>query len=570
MRLRVLTASKSPRIAQGLTYDSGDRDIRPGTLVKIPLRKEIVDGLVLDVLAERSKEKFAVKEIVEGGETLLTCAQMKTLLWISDHYCVSPRRALSLFLPDPPWGKLRDESSQHRSSDNVIAATEMPKPTLLFGADRSGSYIRLIDEALKRGEQCIALFPEVDDVITFSKTLSQRFPGVMQSAFLGTLTAATERKEWLKIYRGEARIVLGTRSAIFAPCRELGLVIIDNEQEWTYKEQRMPCTHARDVAIKLCEYTGAKLIIGTSFPSVELWARVRAGICNLTPIPSPKRDVRIIDLKGIPSGKHYPFSAPLIEALEKCLDRREKSVLLLNRKGTETVLLCRGCHWRGGIAEADIRCPSCGCVDLIKLGAGTRKAESILKEFFPSARIARLESGTASSPSFESADIIVGTQSVLPLLNDPKITLACALIADIGMSQPDFRASERAAQRLSMLLHRGSQIKREVIIQTFRPDAPEILTLAKDSPMEFLDHELRLRKELDYPPFSTMIALLCRGGQAEASAEMLKSSLKGIHIQKAVLPKKDVRLLLRGHDLQQSLVSLDLKDVSIDVDPVEL
>jgi primosomal protein N' (replication factor Y) len=181
-----------------------------------------------------------------------------------------------------------------------------------------------------------------------------------------------------------------------------------------------------------------------------------------------------------------------------------------------------------------------------------------------------LESGTASSPSFESADIIVGTQSVLPLLNDPKITLACALIADIGMSQPDFRASERAAQRLSMLLHRGSQIKREVIIQTFRPDAPEILTLAKDSPMEFLDHELRLRKELDYPPFSTMIALLCRGGQAEASAEMLKSSLKGIHIQKAVLPKKDVRLLLRGHDLQQSLVSLDLKDVSIDVDPVEL
>jgi primosomal protein N' (replication factor Y) len=319
-------------------------------------------------------------------------------------------------------------------------------------------------------------------------------------------------------------------------------VIIDEEHEWTYKSEQTPRYHAREVAEWLCKASGAKLVLGSATPSLEAWTNTKSGAYTLATLPErfnggtmPK--VEIVDLATAEFGKHYPFTNPLIDAIQSRLDRGEQTVLFLNHRGRASALLCLQCrrrivspesqlpftvhhgtdgrpflldHSSGLTAPVPEACPHCQSLDLREVGAGTQRIEESLKELFPKARILRADRDTLTNVeemqtllktmAGGDADILLGTQTVTKGLDLPRVTLAAVLVADIGMSLPHFRAGERTFQLLMQLTGRsGRHAPGEVIIQTFRPDALEVRAAATHDASTYLDAELRLRLAMGYP-----------------------------------------------------------------------
>ncbi len=317
-------------------------------------------------------------------------------------------------------------------------------------------------------------------------------------------------------------------------------------------------------------------------------------------------------------GELYPFSPTLIEAIGTRLDRGEQTVLFLNRRGTASALLCLQCrrrvvspesqlpftlhtgrdgkpflldHTTGTVAPVPAQCPHCASVKLHSVGAGTQKIELLLKRLFPAARLLRADADTMQEPGDmrrlltamrgREADILLGTQSVVKGLDLPEVTLAAVLIADIGMSLPHFRAGERIFQLLTQLTGRSGRSKPgEVIIQTFRPDSPEIVAAARHETEKYLDTELKLRIYSRYPPASRMVRLIARGEDCEKRARKLYVDC----MREIALNRRDVKcstaptffgggkvwhVLLRGEEPRAVLAGVDLQGVSVDIDPLE-
>jgi primosomal protein N' (replication factor Y) (superfamily II helicase) len=708
MQCTVLVSSRSPGIGNGLSYETGDLTVQPGSFVRVPLRKKTVDALVLEIEDAKKEEAYALKKIEEilSGEPLLNMAQMKTMRWIASTYWCSLRGALGAFLPstdwksllpkeetfytlnagtEPPRGKkllelweymqgkerlsrkaLKEEAGASSATikallekgilheetvagslarDNKPYELAAPRPvlsplqeevyrsmsaetrpSLLFGITGSGKteiYASMIADAAARGKQSILLVPEIlltEHTIHRFETLFDRDKiAILHSR----LTPAGKRNEWRRIRSGEAALVIGSRSALFAPCPNLGLVLIDEEHEWTYKNEQTPRYHARETAETLCRYAGAKLVLGSATPSIESWARTKSGQYHLARLPERYRNqalpnVRIIDLGTVRFGDMYPFSPPLLEAIGERIARGEQSILFLNRRGMATALLCLQCrrrvmspdtqlpftvhrtpmgqpflldHFSGAQANFPASCPSCGSHELRAVGAGTQKIEDILAAKFPGARILRADSDTLRHPEQmrlllkkmreRQADILFGTQAVVKGLDLPDVTLAAVLLADIGLSLPHFRAGERVFQLLTQLTGRSGRAKSgEVIVQTFRPDAPEVLFAAKHETERYMEEELKLRLALKYPPATQMVRFLLDGPNATQRARTLLAQ-----IQKQIAERgageavmcaptlfgggKVWHLLLRGPGPRTMLPKLDLTDVTVDVDPVD-
>ncbi len=706
MYCTVVTQSRSVGIGEGLTYSCGE-DVRPGQLVRIPLRGSLTMGIVLAVTAELSSDIKDVKAVhaVLSPEPLLPSPLLAAAEWIARENFSSPRYALGLWLPTLDWDKLlpgavsgyrlapgiqtvrgekreevveylrnRDWASEAEILDHTSASKavlqamakagilsaerrrpEFPgpmpepprtmpptltdeqkkaraaikradKPTLLFGVTGSGKtevYETLIAEAVKKGGQAIVLVPE----ILLSEAIVERFVSVLPreriSVVHSKLTPAQRRKEWLRARTGEAALVLGSRSALFSPCRALELVVIDEEHEWTYKNERMPRYHARTAAEEICRITGARLVLGSATPSVEAWQAVKDKRYAIARMPHrygswPLPYVRVIDLAETEFGNHYPFSPPLIEAIQARLTKGEQSVLFLNRRGTASALLCLDCrrrvvspesqlpftvhlgpgnrpflldHATGLRADVPAQCPHCQSVRLHAVGAGTQKLETLLHALFPQARVLRADSDTLENPgqmrdllhTMEAgkADILVGTQTVALGLDLPQVTLAGVLVADVGLSLPHFRASERVFQLLTQLSGRSGRRKPgEVIIQTFRPESLEVTSAALHDAERFLERELSMRKAIGYPPFTRMIRLVTRGPEASQRARQLHAQLSAKNVNRekpariSVAPTfvgggKEWHLLIRGERPADLLSGLALTDVAVDVDPLE-
>ncbi len=427
----------------------------------------------------------------------------------------------------------------------------------------------------------------------------------------------------MRIRSGEAALVIGSRSALFAPCAKLGIVIIDEEHEWTYKNEQTPRYHARETAETLCEFAGAKLVLGTATPSLETWSRVKNGRYHMARLPERYMNqalptVKIIDLATITFGSHYPFSPSLISAMQDRLDRKEQTILFLNRRGVASAILCLKCrrrlvsptsqlpftlhknsfgkphlldHFSGMSVDLPAACPHCGAHDLLPIGAGTQKLEDSIATLFPAARILRADSDTLQYPEQmrtllkkmhdREADILFGTQSVVKGLDLPGVTLAAVMIADIGLSLPHFRAGERVFQLLTQLTGRSGRAQPgEVIIQTFRPDATEVVAASQHRTEEYLEAELKLRVQLHYPPSTQMIRFIVRAEGAEARAKKLHASIlrfiasEKIEAQAMVAPTlfgggTVWHVLLRSQYLRSLLPKIDLTDVVIDVDPID-
>ncbi len=702
MRLKVVTAGKSRGIGDGLTYESDDQ-VAMGTPVKVPLRRSIVEGIVLGIHEAKEAEEFDVKRIqnILCEKPLLNEAQMKTLHWMADYYCCSLRACLSVWLPPPPWSKLlprkkivyqlvaekavhgkkqraiveflkdreRASSSEVQTETGasgtalkslvkagVVREITLPeseerqrppsfnapilthdqmtaaeaiwndrRPSLLFGITGSGKtevYADLIVRTLRRGKRAILLVPE----ILLTENSIERFEKLLDRSHIAVLHSrrpAGERvREWRRIHEGHVWLVIGSRSALFAPVTDLGLVIIDEEHEWTYKNEQMPRYHARETAETLARFAEAKLLLGTATPSIESWSRAKEGRYHTARLEKryldqPLPDVSIVDLGTVKFGSLYPFSPPLLEAIEERLKRGEQSVLFLNRRGSATALLCLDCrrrvvspvsqlpftvhtdrsgkpflmdHLSGVQAPLPEHCPHCSSSNLFAVGAGTQKIESILGKVFPSARVLRADSDTLTSPEQMrlllkkmregQADILLGTQSVVKGLDLPNVTLAAVLLADVGLSLPHFRAGERVFQLLTQLTGRSGRAKPgQVIIQTFRPEAEEVKRAARHEVEEFLDQEWKLRLHMQYPPAVSMIRFILRGNNARLRGEALKLHIEELSRKKGqeivmtsspmLMAPGAYHVLVRGFHKDSNEIQAEKYGAIVDVDPIE-
>lgn len=615
MFVRVVPATKSPGISDGLTYSS-DAPLPLGTLVEVPLRSGVIEGIVVEQLPDQSLP-FAVKPVtrVIGGNAVVTEALVKTGLWMAKEYLSPLRQVLSVLLPAPPWRLLSTESRSKKTAgkktkefvSSPVTLTEEQKqvcdsllssrsPALLMGLPGTGKteVVRALTEhAVKNGGQVIVLSPE----ILVSEHAADRFAGIVRPERIAVihskLTPAKKKAFFRAMLNGDIDLVIGSRTALFSPLPRLSLIAIEEEHEWTYKHEQMPRYNTRDVARVLAREASALLVLSSATPSLESFALASKGDLRLLELKKRYGDVAlpavsVVDLREARLHDTYPLSPFLLTEIGKRLDAREQTVLFLNRAGDYSGLLCLDCKSRINGTDSAL-CPKCGSTRLISTGAGTQVVERVLKKSFPDISIIRadqdaakdFEKLSASLKDFASGtgDVLLGTQTVTQGLDFPRVTLSAVLIADTGLSRPDFRAGERVFAHLVQLAGRsGRSMPGEVILQAFNPAAGEV-TFAKTLNVQgFLAQEMALRQAAGYPPFVRMCRLLFVSPQAEADARVAEAKLKSAALQAGMTVKisrqkkydGSHQVLIRGSDIHRLLSAVRLDRVSIDMDPVDI
>jgi len=430
-----------------------------------------------------------------------------------------------------------------------------PSVFLLRGVTGSGKteiYLRALAEFVAQGKRGICLVPEISLTPQTIERFASRFPGRVAVIHSG-LSLGEQFDEWHRIKEGGCDVVIGPRSALFAPQPDLGLIVIDEEHEWTYKQSdKSPRYHARDVAIKLAELTGAVVILGSATPDVETFYRAQQGEYQLVELkeritpygPSPLPEVEVVDLRDeLKAGNRSLFSRALVGAMTEALARQEQTILFLNRRGTATFVQCRACgfvfrcshctasltyhsatrklvchHCRYSVS-LPAECPQCLSPHLRFLGIGTQRVEEEVGHFFPQARILRWDRDVTSGrraheellTKFRTheADVLIGTQMIAKGLDFPQITVAGVISADTGLNLPDFRAGERTFQLLCQVAGRAGRgfMPGKVIIQTYSPEHYAIMAASKHDYLSFYAQEINYRRKFGYPPFSHLASL---------------------------------------------------------------
>ncbi|MBM7692322.1 primosomal protein N' (replication factor Y) [Peribacillus deserti] len=440
---------------------------------------------------------------------------------------------------------LTDEQEEALRPINQSINTKSDGTFLLYGITGSGKteiYLQAIDNALKHGKEAIMLVPE----ISLTPQMVQRFKGrfsnkvaVMHSG----LSVGEKYDEWRKIQRKEVKVVVGARSAIFAPFENLGIIIIDEEHETSYKQEENPRYHARDVAIKRSKYHGCPVVLGSATPSLETFARAQKNVYTLLTLKNrlnssmlPKVD--IVDMREeLRTGNRSMFSKMLFEKLTERIEKKEQTVLFLNRRGHSSFVMCRDCGNVMNCPHCDIsltyhryshqlkchycafevpmpsHCPECQSDYIRFFGTGTQKVEEELGKILPQARVIRMDVDTTGKKgsheklltAFQEgkADILLGTQMIAKGLDFPNITLVGVLTADTMLHLPDFRASEKTFQLLTQVSGRAGRHKLpgEVVIQTYTPEHYSIELSGQQDFDSFYAQEMQLRKFNKYPPF---------------------------------------------------------------------
>ena len=446
---------------------------------------------------------------------------------------------------------------------------EVPLPFLLHGVTGSGKtevYLRALARVLESGKSALVLVPEIALTPQTVERFRSRFDhsgdaGARVAVLHSHLTDAERREEWIRLQRGEARIAIGARSAIFAPLSNLGIIIVDEEHENTYKQEETPRYHARDVAVMRARLEGCPVVLGSATPSVESYRNALAGKYTLLQLPRRADNqimplIRVVDLRL--QGKRAKFegglSAPLQMAVTKRLELGQQTILFLNRRGFSTSMLCQqcghvcrcpncslsltlhradnrlACHLCGHAAKPPSRCPECCDPGIQHAGIGTQRVEETIRKFFPTARIARMDADTMTRKGSygevlgkfraRQIDILIGTQMIAKGLDFPNVTLVGIINADIGLHSPDFRAGERTFQLLTQVAGRAGrgETEGEVIVQTFSPASPSIQHARHHDYAGFYEQEISFREAFRHPPFTRMLLLQIRGASLETTA----------------------------------------------------
>lgn len=443
----------------------------------------------------------------------------------------------------------------------IEECTGAKKPILIHGVTDSGKtevYLRAIDHCLNQGRQAIMLVPEIALTGQTIARFTQRFPG--QIAVLHSGLSEGERyDQWLSIFRGEVPIVIGARSAVFAPLKNIGLIVIDEEHEGAYKQaDGLLKYHARSVAIKRAEQHGAVVVLGSATPSLESYHRALRGEFRLVEMPRrvnnrPFPEVSLVDMREeFAADNRTMFSRQLTEELNLTLANGEQAIILLNRRGYSAFVLCRECgyvvgcpnchvsltyhqdnrlkcHYCGYMQELPPSCPECASRYLRQFGTGTQQLEAFIRHNFPQARTVRLDSDTTRRKGAHErllsqfrrgeANVLIGTQMIAKGLDFPDVTLVGVISADFALNFPDFRSAERTFQLLMQVSGRAGRGEKpgRVIIQCYNPEHYAVAAVKKHDYLEFYRQEVSYRRALAYPPYGHMVRILIQGSEAAVS-----------------------------------------------------
>lgn len=453
------------------------------------------------------------------------------------------------------------------------------RPVLLYGVTGSGKteiYLRLAEEVLERGEQVIVLVPEIALTPQTVRVFQQRFGSGVAVLHSG-LSAAERRQAWLGIASGQYRMVIGARSAIFAPVPKLGLIVMDEEHEESYRQDNAPRFHTRVLAEERCRLTGAKLILGSATPDIESYYKARRGVYALAELPErvsgrlPAK-VQLVDMsQEFRQGNNSVFSRALQQKLMENLRNGGQSLLFLNRRGYQSFVSCRSCgyvvecphcsvsmayhtgeevlkcHYCGQTAPLPKRCPNCGSAAIRYFGAGTQMIVEAVHRLLPGARVARLDrDSTSERGSYEriyramlagEIDVLVGTQMIAKGLDFPDLTLVGVIAADMALNMPDMKSGERAFQLTTQVAGRsGRHRPGEVIVQTYQPGSDILQAACHQDYREFYQREILRRKLAGYPPFAYLLRIIISAGQMAAAVEVGRNL--AWHIQQQLEPEQ--------------------------------
>ncbi len=457
-------------------------------------------------------------------------------------------------LPAAPTRALPLKEEQQRAFAAVCAALDrdLPAKMLLHGVTASGKteiYLQAIARTLEQGRGALVLVPEISLTPQMIELFSRRFPGEV-AVLHSRLTVSERTEQWRRIRLGASPIVLGARSAVFAPLEKIGLIVIDEEHETSYKQEEAPRYHAREVAWWRARYHRALLLLGSATPSLESYYEASQGGSTLLRMktrvtPAALPEVRIIDMREeMRQGHRHIFSRPLLAGLRQVLERKEQALLFLNRRGFAGFILCRECgyvvrcphcavsmtlhldrermlcHYCSHEAPVPRSCPECKGSKIRHFSAGTQRVEQEVRKIFPRASLVRMDSDTTSTRGSHQrlyrrfrdgrADILIGTQMIAKGFDFPRVTLVGVVTADTILNLPDFRASERTFQLLTQVAGRSGRGRGggEVIVQSYHPGHYSVRTAAEHDYCTFYETELELRRALLYPPFTDLVRFL--------------------------------------------------------------
>jgi primosomal protein N' (replication factor Y) len=419
------------------------------------------------------------------------------------------------------------------------------------GSGKTEVYLRAIDAALDAGRGAIVLVPEIALTPQTAARFIARFGHTVAVLHSG-ISPARRGSEHARIAAGEARVVVGARSAIFAAVPDLGVIVVDEEHDASYKHEADPRYDARRVAAKRARLQGAVCIFGSATPRPESWYGIPRRVSLSTRVGGPLPLVDIVDLRA---DGGYPLTRPLIDALARIDDNGGRAILLQNRRGAASAIHCRTCGRTWRCARCDVSlvlhgrrlvchhcgaseplpraCSTCGSVDLAHLGAGTTRVEDELKSRFPRVEVMRLDADVAARPGEPEATlrafrrataaVLVGTQLVAKGHDMPGVSLAAVLDADLALAIPDFRAEERTFDLLTQLAGRPGRPgdpRGRVLIQTWSPELRPVVLAARHAVAEFIEGELERRRELDYPPFRRLVRVLAAAESAGVASDV--------------------------------------------------
>ncbi len=582
-----------------------------GLRVLVPVGPRRVWGTVLGV--EAKTPGFRVRKItgIPTPRLVVTPELLDLCRWVADYYAANLSDVLQAAVPSPggltrhaPRGAAEDAAAwlqaappsreelneEQRASlvslEEAIRSREF-RAYLLFGVTGSGKtavYLHAAAEALRSSGQTLILVPEI--ALSPQTLDSFRRAGFTRVALYHSTLRPRERADvWRAVAAGEIDLVVGTRSAVFLPFRNLRLIVVDEEQDGAYKQDDAPRYHARDVALVRAQRLGGVAVLASATPSMETFARVKRGSCGLLRLPQridgrPLPTVRITDLRHrhaggamTPAESRY-LGPTLVESMARTLERREQAILFLNRRGHSTYLQCRGCgdvarcercdvsltvhladqslrcHYCGAERALKPACAGCGASNLWFGGVGIQRVEREVARLFPAARLARLDfdatrkrgSAGAILGAFRDGetDILLGTQMVTKGFDFPLVTLVGIIVADLQLYLPDFRAAERTFQLLTQVAGRAGRGDRagEVILQTYDPDHPALRCAAAQDFEMFYEQEAAERRELRYPPFGYLVEVEVRGArqervirEAKALFDSLSSVARGLDVE---------------------------------------
>jgi len=586
MFAEILLNQKYSQLKETFTYEVENLQI--GSIVNAPYGRKKLGGIVI-ALSDK-KPDFKTKKADELNKIYpqMPDWQFKTAIFIKNYYISSIYKCFKLFVPDKVWNMRGKFETTKEKKEEIklphLTLTNQQKKALssiesdstnkflvhgITGSGKTEIYLHLAYKLAKEGKQILILVPEISLTPQTRNYFKKIFKG-KTSIIHSQLTESQKTKEWLRIKEGSSSVIIGSRSALFLPFKNLGAIVIDEEHDLSYKQDQNPRYDARTVAEKISDLLKIKLILASATPSVETYQRALNGELKLITLDeriggTKLPEVKIVDMREELKKKNFGiFSEELEKELKKTIAKKRQAILFLNRRGTASSITCRECgfspecancsvkmtyhfypktnsgvlvcHHCGSTKKSPLACPNCGSIYIKNIGLGTERVEQEIYSTLPGTKVLRADRDTVKNrddfpliyKKFQegSADILIGTQMIGKGLDIEKVDLVAVILADIGLHVPDFRAQEYAFHTLTQVAGRAGrrESRGTVIFQTYTPDNFAIQAAKEHDYKKLFEKEIAIRKKHNLPPFYKIIKLTYTGDSLQTSKQKILKS----------------------------------------------